>query len=975
MNKNFLAVVVSLIFLGYNSFGQFPGCPTVDAGPDQNLTCANPCTNLTATPFPTGATTSYSVASIPHDPPIAYNAAGGTAVSVGTDDVWSPIINLPFTFCYYGQSYTTCKVGSNGAIQLGPTAGGGNHPWSFSVNLPNNALVNAGHIFGVYHDIDPSKGPSPGTVRYYILGQAPCRIFVVTFNNLAHFGGSCGANTFRSTFMMVLYETTNVIDVYVQRKDLCTSWNSGRAIIGIQNQNGSQGVAAPGRNTTPTWSVPANNPEGWRFTPSGAPIYTVEWLEGGNVIANTTTVNVCPASPTTYTARATYQACSGVTVVVEDQVTLNPASDAPVLNLSSMTPALCGLNNGALTVSASGGVPGYQYSINGGATFQASGSFSGLSEGPHTITVIDASGCQGEATFEVGGTSDLAINLTANAVSCAGANNGQINAQGVNGGGGYSYSLNGGPTQTSGTFSGLAPGSYTVTVIDAGACEATGVIEITEPVPVQLNLVSQTDASCSGFNDGSIEIAASNGVLPYSYSLNVGAGQLGGVFSNLVAGTYVMSVLDANGCGASINVTLSQPTAIPTSINYGQNAYCNVGSTTINQSGVSGGTYTSTPVGLVLDAASGSIDLETSQPGSYTVTYSYVDGVCAYTATTNVQVLPNPVVFAGNNVTVCPGQTVVLTGSGANTYVWDNGVVNGVPFVPNQTMTYTVVGTTQQGCVGTSQVTVFVQSIVDVEFETSVRQGCVPLTTVFNAILPLDAANCTWVLSNGVVLQGCVNVPYTFNVPGCYNVTLQVETINGCTASVTYNNYICVDQDPIADFTANPQQVTTVDPTIQFLNSSMGASTYQWSFGDGGGSTSVNPSHTYPDNETNTYVVQLIAYSAAGCVDTARVIVSVIEDLIFYVPNAFTPDNDKFNQLFLPIFTSGFDPMDYHLSIYNRWGEILFESYNHEVGWDGTYGVNSTKAVKDGTYIWKIEFKTSMNDERKLFTGHVSILK
>lgn len=218
---------------GLSAFAQFPGCPAVDAGSNQVLTCDVPCVNLTANAFAVGATTSYSVESIPHTPPIAYNQAGGTAVSVGTDDVWSPIINLPFTFCYYGQSYTTCKIGSNGAIQLGPTTGAGTHPWSFSANCPNTALVNAGHIFGVYHDVDPTKGPPNGTVRYYILGEAPCRIFAVAYDNLAHYGASCSANTFRSTFMMVLYETTNVIDVYVQRKDLCTAWNSGRAIIGV----------------------------------------------------------------------------------------------------------------------------------------------------------------------------------------------------------------------------------------------------------------------------------------------------------------------------------------------------------------------------------------------------------------------------------------------------------------------------------------------------------------------------------------------------------------------------------------------------------------------------------------------------------------------------------------------------------------------------------------------------------------------
>jgi gliding motility-associated-like protein len=96
------------------------------------------------------------------------------------------------------------------------------------------------------------------------------------------------------------------------------------------------------------------------------------------------------------------------------------------------------------------------------------------------------------------------------------------------------------------------------------------------------------------------------------------------------------------------------------------------------------------------------------------------------------------------------------------------------------------------------------------------------------------------------------------------------------------------------------------------------------------------------------------------------------EELIFYVPNTFTPDNNGMNEVFLPIFTSGFDPYDYNLLIFNRWGEIVFESYNHQVGWDGTY---RGRLVQDGTYVWKIEFKTKYTDERKVHTGHVNVLK
>lgn len=166
-----------------------------------------------------------------------------------------------------------------------------------------------------------------------------------------------------------------------------------------------------------------------------------------------------------------------------------------------------------------------------------------------------------------------------------------------------------------------------------------------------------------------------------------------------------------------------------------------------------------------------------------------------------------------------------------------------------------------------------------------------------------------------------------------------------------------------------------MNPEVVFQNNSVGATSYVWDFGDDTGmSSDENPSHTYPEVAPATYNVMLVAYSDLGCVDTAYATISVNEELIFWVPNTFTPDEDNFNDLFEPVFTEGYDPFDFHLLIFNRWGEIIWESYDASVGWDGTYGQMGTP-VQDGTYTWKIEFKTTMNDERKMVTGHVNVIR
>jgi gliding motility-associated-like protein len=379
------------------------------------------------------------------------------------------------------------------------------------------------------------------------------------------------------------------------------------------------------------------------------------------------------------------------------------------------------------------------------------------------------------------------------------------------------------------------------------------------------------------------------------------------------------------------------------------------------------------PDGAVITWNNGVSDGVSFIPPVGTTTYTVTADLdnCISIDFVNVTVHPIPNVNAGNDVAICPGQTVVLTGSGASTYAWDNGITNGVPFTVNQTTTYTVTGT-QNGCSATDQVTVIVNPVPNVTFATNDYQGCAPVTvSLINTTSNVNSQNCSWSIQGAPALNGC-DVSYTFNSAGCYTVGLTVTSDLGCTSTSTINNFICIDDYPVASFQVNPIYVTTMNGIANFTNTSVGASTYQWNFGDGNTSTTVNPSNNYISDVENNYLVQMIAYSPIGCPDTAYTVVQLREELVFYIPNTFTPDFDAFNQTFQPIFTSGFEPMDYHLTIFNRWGETLFESYDAEVGWDGTYG---GKIVQEGTYIWKIEFGVKYTDERKTYSGHINLLK
>ncbi len=116
----------------------------------------------------------------------------------------------------------------------------------------------------------------------------------------------------------------------------------------------------------------------------------------------------------------------------------------------------------------------------------------------------------------------------------------------------------------------------------------------------------------------------------------------------------------------------------------------------------------------------------------------------------------------------------------------------------------------------------------------------------------------------------------------------------------------------------------------------------------------------------------LIVTSSLGCIDSAFTSISIPEELLYFVPNTFTPDGDLKNNSFQPIFTSGFDPYNFKMLIFNRWGEILFETNNALIGWDGTY---NGSYVQDGVYIWEIEFKAKDIDKKYFLSGHVNLIR
>ena len=506
----------------------------------------------------------------------------------------------------------------------------------------------------------------------------------------------------------------------------------------------------------------------------------------------------------------------------------------------------------------------------------------------------------------------------------------------------------------------LIPGTYSVSLIatNIGSCLDTLIQSITIfPLP---NVFAGNDTTiCPNFN---IPLNAT-GALSYVWETGTSNG------SNYVPQTtQTITVLgtDANGCKNSDSLIVSlHPAAI---VDAGPDiSECNGTSVTISGSGVSSYTWNN---GLV----DGQAFTPPTGVVTYTVTGTDING-CIDTDQMILTTWANPIVTAGSDQSICEGSPTTVSASGAVTYVWTPLVQNATPFTPITNGLYSVIGTDQNGCIGADDLNLSIEPAAYPSFSAPILEGCNPFTVnLTNTSTGTPYASAIWNMGNGSIINSSGPLTYTYNSAGCFDVELTLTTALGCIWDTTMINYFCDWPLPIADFYALPSILTDLDNTSTMINQSIGASSYLWEFGDDSGIfTEEEPVHAFPTTNSANYVVTLIAVTDYGCTDTTTRIVILNETQIIYVPNAFTPDGNEYNQNWLPIITADFDPYEYDCFIFDRWGELIWENHNHLVGWDGRRP--NGQAIEDGVYIWRIILKSPYKDDRKAYTGHVTLLR
>jgi gliding motility-associated-like protein len=673
------------------------------------------------------------------------------------------------------------------------------------------------------------------------------------------------------------------------------------------------------------------------------------------------------------------------TVVVTEYlvpITANAGSNITVCQSPIPTVSLNGIIGGATAGIWSGGSGIYDTDVTD-LTLNYTPSATEIAAGivELILTATDTGTCPGAADTVIINLPSFQTNLDSvvTNVDCFGNSTGVIDIVTTGGALPLTYLWGGG--ETTEDLSGLPVGTYDLTVTDTNGCVDSITAIVTEPPPIT-TAISGTDISCFGMANGTIDFTVGGGTAPYSYLWTTGA--TGEDLLELPAGSYTVSVTDLNGCLESDAITLTEPNPlildvavtdvscpglsdgeIETTVNGGTPGYTfnwSTGSTAPNISGLTVGLYNLTLYdanSCIINAVIGvnePIDFDAGQDSTAAVCNESGNAVNlnAYLTATAAGVW-NEITSSGqfNNTTGILDATGLAAGDYLFSYTIDQ-------FTP---------------CTDTIALfTVTIDPTPIVLFSANNPSGCAPLVVNFENLTVPEGAQCTWDFGDGSGAIDCGPVSHTYYFNGTYDVSLEVVSDQGCVGYLEVMDYVSIEESPEAAFTFKPDIPNVDDPSVNFYNDSYGASSYIWNFGDGSpNSIEEHPSHLYPDDPNVKYKITLIAANEIGCLDTAIKYVTIEDVIIFFVPNVFTPDGDQYNNEFKPVMTAGYDVYDYHLSIFNRWGELLFESYNADYGWDGTYGNNGL--VQDGVYVWVMEFGETMSDKRHKRMGHVSILK
>lgn len=550
---------------------------------------------------------------------------------------------------------------------------------------------------------------------------------------------------------------------------------------------------------------------------------------------------------------------------------------------ASFTPAGCGNNNGTITANGTGGTVPYQFSINGGISYQNGNVFTGLAPGLYTVTIRDAVNCIRTFNITVTATNGPSLTATASASLCT-ANSGSITATATGGALPYQYSLNGVTYQAGNTFNGLGAGGYIIYVRDVAGCIAVAtatVSAITGP-----NLTATATASACVSNTGTITASGTGGTAPLDYSIDGVTYQAANLFTGLSSGIYTVYVKDANGCIKTVSVTVDNASGLSVSLSAIAAACANNGSVTATASGGVPPLQYSMD-GVTYQPANSFTGLA---PGAYTI-YVKDQNDCVVNGQVTVTSAAGLTLNASVPLQATCGSSnaaILLTGSGGIAPLTYS--INGTVYQPSGTFiniapgNYTVYVKDASGCVVTRTVSVTTSGAGPGISTFTVRtENAYPCNDNVGKIdqFRVNGANCgtcTYSINFGAYLTGIEPI-WSSLTPGTYAIT--ARDANGCTRTVFATIGIAVLSS--ATYTVTGTACNTSNGSITLTGTGPNTPYHASISGIGGPFETFDPNFTFTNLAPGTYEI-IIAddedfndiNDPGNCLDTITVVVPAI---------------------------------------------------------------------------------------------------
>jgi gliding motility-associated-like protein len=359
---------------------------------------------------------------------------------------------------------------------------------------------------------------------------------------------------------------------------------------------------------------------------------------------------------------------------------------------------------------------------------------------------------------------------------------------------------------------------------------------------------------------------------------------------------------------------------------------------------------------------------------------------CSDTLTLPVSVHPTPQISL-NTPSICAGQVAYFNpsielGAGIITnYAWDFSVDIEEPNTPTAEHLFENPGefnislqaSTNLGCTGSANSILHVYPNPQIDFVVDRNTYCegemIQAIDLSSVDVPSTIVGWKWFMDDQLVDE-TQNAAFFFDQPGLWDVTLRAITNHGCATDSTMTHLVQVNPKPTAGFSVRDNEVTMLQPVIVIQNeASLDVTEWLYDFGDGNLSSYSDGPHEYAG--WADYIITQIVTNTFGCSDTTYRNVSVNEQLLFYIPNAFTPDGNGNNDIFRPSFY-GSDILQYEFTIFDRWGKVVFKTTDSEGGWDGSI---QGALAQDGVYNWTMKYRSPDNPILAIEQGSVTLLR